>query len=118
MTKKRDKSPEFLSQIPEWESNYKNSDEQQIGFEREQWQGAEARFSPGRLVILECAVMEDWETPYMAELARIATSRGGDPGSGIWAGDFRGVYPESAPSLSHYHRGQRPGGGTRSVIWA
>jgi guanidinoacetate N-methyltransferase len=74
---KVEKSEEFLSQIPEWEKDYKESDKMAINFDRKEWIGAKARFSEHELKILGEPVMEDWETPYMEELARVACSKGG-----------------------------------------
>jgi guanidinoacetate N-methyltransferase len=71
------KTDDFLSQIPEWEKEYKESDKLQIGYEKKDWHGAEAKFSEHDLRILGEPVMEDWETPYMEKLANIATSKGG-----------------------------------------
>lgn len=49
-----------------------------IGFkERQNWKKAPAVFDEHTLKIFSHPVMEDWETPYMKELAEIATSRGG-----------------------------------------
>ena len=49
-----------------------------IGFqEKEDWENAPAVFDEHTLRIFELPVMEDWETPYMEELAKIATSKGG-----------------------------------------
>ena len=50
-----------------------------IGFRaaKEEWKKANAHFTTHALRILGHPVMEDWETPYMRELARIASSRGG-----------------------------------------
>lgn len=69
--------PDFLSQLPEWEHDYKTSGEQLIHYTPEQWKTAKAEFSVHDLRILGEAVMEDWEEPYMRVLAEIATSRGG-----------------------------------------
>ena len=41
------------------------------------WQEAPAVFTEGKLTILGHPVMEDWEAPYMEELARVATMNGG-----------------------------------------
>lgn len=46
-------------------------------FEREDWKHAEAVYTDETLRILGHPVMEDWETPYMARLAQVATSVGG-----------------------------------------
>jgi guanidinoacetate N-methyltransferase len=76
--KKFEKSKEFLSQIPEWEHQYKqSSDLMDIEFEKDAWLTAPAVFSAHKLEILGKAVMEDWETLYMKELAEIATVNGG-----------------------------------------
>ncbi len=49
-----------------------------IGFrEKEDWKSAPAVFDEHTLRIFELPVMEDWETPYMEELAKIVTSKGG-----------------------------------------
>lgn len=49
-----------------------------IGFqEKQDWKQARAIFDEHTLKIHGHPVMEDWETPYMAELAKIATSKGG-----------------------------------------
>jgi len=49
-----------------------------IGFQdRQNWKNAPALFDEHTLKIFGHPVMEDWETPYMKELAEIATSRGG-----------------------------------------
>lgn len=71
------KDSAFLSQIPEWENKYKLSQELAIDFEKEKWRTASANFTDHDLTIFGCAVMEDWETPYMKELAKIATTNGG-----------------------------------------
>jgi hypothetical protein len=47
MAKHRGKPPEFLSQIPDWESTYKTSEDPQIDFERHEWKSAQTR-SAGR----------------------------------------------------------------------
>jgi len=72
---KKDKN--FLSQIPDWEKDYKTSDRADIEFEKEDWKDAKADFSDKDLKIFGYAVMEDWETPYMKDLADIAASGGG-----------------------------------------
>ena len=49
-----------------------------IGFQdRQAWKNAPATFDEHTLKIFGHPVMEDWETPYMEELAKIATSKGG-----------------------------------------
>jgi guanidinoacetate N-methyltransferase len=49
-----------------------------IGFhEKEDWKNAPAVFDEHTLKIFDLPVMEDWEIPYMEELAKIATSKGG-----------------------------------------
>jgi guanidinoacetate N-methyltransferase len=50
-----------------------------IGFidDPAEWKAAEAVFGDGSLEILGHPVMEDWETPYMRDLAAIATRNGG-----------------------------------------
>lgn len=75
--KKNFKDKDFLSQIPDWEKQYKESDELKIKYSREDWIKAEAVFTENRLEILGEAVMEDWETPYMKALADIAAANGG-----------------------------------------
>lgn len=72
-----EKTKEFLSQIPEWENQYKNSNKMRIEFEKDDWLTAPAVFSEHKLEILGCAVMEDWESQYMKELAEIASVNGG-----------------------------------------
>lgn len=74
---KVEKSEEFLSQIPAWEKNYKESDEMAINFDKKEWIDAGAQFSEHDLRILGEPVMEDWETPYMEELAEVACTNGG-----------------------------------------
>jgi len=81
-TKKFKKSKEFLSSVPEWEKDYKKSEDVQIKFEKKDWKSAKAVFTKNDLKILGYSVMEDWETPYMKELAAISCSGGG--------GNFRG----------------------------
>lgn len=76
--KQNKKDKEFLSQIPNWEKDYKNSDKLIIDFEKEKWRNAKASFSEHDLKIFDYAVMEDWETSYMEELAKISVSKGGD----------------------------------------
>jgi len=71
------KSRNFLSQIPYWEKEYKGSDAFYINYTREEFIKADAIFSEKRLEILGEVVMDDWETPYMKELADIATINGG-----------------------------------------
>lgn len=71
------KNSEFLSQIPHWEKKYKESEDSIINFERDNWKEAKASFTKHDLKIFGCAVMEDWETSYMKELAEIATCNGG-----------------------------------------
>jgi guanidinoacetate N-methyltransferase len=50
-----------------------------IGFPKtpSDWKYAPSEYSEDRLSILGHSVMEDWEDPYMQELAQIATSKGG-----------------------------------------
>lgn len=72
-----EKRAEFLMQIPEWESDYKQSDELAIRYTPEDWKTAVAEFSEHDLRILGEPVMEDWEEPYMRVLADIATANGG-----------------------------------------
>ncbi|MCC7160669.1 class I SAM-dependent methyltransferase [Candidatus Nomurabacteria bacterium] len=74
-TFKKDK--DFLTQIPDWEKGYKDSEEQIIKFEKEKWKTEKAVFTEHDIKIFGYAVMEDWETPYMKELADIAASKGG-----------------------------------------
>lgn len=71
------KTKDFLSQIPDWEKKYKRSREAIIEYKKEDWFAAKAKFSKHKLQILGEPVMEDWETSYMKELAKIATSNGG-----------------------------------------
>ncbi len=71
------KDKDFLTQIPDWEKGYKESDDQIIKFEKEKWKEARADFTEHDLKIFGYAVMEDWETPYMKVLADIAASKGG-----------------------------------------
>lgn len=71
------KTADFLSQIPDWEESYKNTDKLDIHYEKKDWKDAEASFTDHDLRILGEAVMEDWETPYMQELANIACMQGG-----------------------------------------
>lgn len=75
--KKIEKDKDFLSQIPEWEKEYKESNDVLIDFEKEKWRSAKADFTDHDLKIFGYAVMEDWETPYMKELADIACMNGG-----------------------------------------
>jgi len=71
------KDKDFLSQIPYWEKEYKKTDKVAIDFEKRKWKKAKANFSEHDLRIFGCAVMEDWETPYMEKLARVSASKGG-----------------------------------------
>jgi len=71
------KSKKFLSQIPDWEKEYKESEEKEIDFKKTDWKGAPANFTEHDLKIFGCAVMEDWETSYMEDLARVACTNGG-----------------------------------------
>ncbi len=71
------KDKEFLSQIPEWEEEYKSSDDVDITFKREDWKDADVDFTDHDLKIFNYAVMEDWETSYMKDLADIACTNGG-----------------------------------------
>lgn len=75
--KKIKKDKDFLSQIPDWEKDYKNSDNAIIDFEKQEWKKAKAVFTGHELKILGEPVMEDWEIPYMKELADIACGNGG-----------------------------------------
>ena len=68
---------EFLSQIPYWEKEYSASDDKIINFTKKEFINAKASFTENKLDILGHAVMEDWETPYMRELAYIATQNRG-----------------------------------------
>lgn len=77
MSTKISKDKDFLSQIPEFEAEYKKSDEAAIVFEKQQWKTAGASFTEHELKILGEPVMEDWETPYMKELSDIACRNGG-----------------------------------------
>lgn len=76
MQKKFKKSKEFLSSIPEWEKDYKKSEDVQTKFKKNDWKSAKAVFTKSDLKILGYSVMEDWETPYMKELAAIAAMGG------------------------------------------
>ncbi len=71
------KDKDFLTQIPKWEKGYKDSEESIIKFEKEKWKTEKAVFSEHDIKIFGYAVMEDWETSYMKELADIASSKGG-----------------------------------------
>jgi guanidinoacetate N-methyltransferase len=75
--KKFKKSKEFLSQLPAWEKEYKKSDKTYINFLKSDWKDAEAHFRKHDLKIFGEPVMEDWEDPYMKDLADIAASGGG-----------------------------------------
>lgn len=71
------KTADFLSQIPEFEKKYKESDDIDITFERNDWKKEEAHFTDRDLKIFGYSVMEIWETPYMKELADVACMNGG-----------------------------------------
>jgi guanidinoacetate N-methyltransferase len=75
--KKFKKTRDFLSQLPSWEKKYKKNDQTYLGYEKKDWKKANAKFSKHDLVILGEPVMEDWEDPYMKDLAKIAASKGG-----------------------------------------
>ena len=77
MPEKFVKSEDFLAQVPDWEVAYKKSSDLAIGYDKRDWKGAEAQFSEHTLRILGEPVMEDWEEPYMRELASIAAGNGG-----------------------------------------
>ena len=68
---------EFIKQLPDWEKEYKQSNELAIHYTPEQWKTARPEFSEHDLRILGEPVMEDWEEPYMRVLADIATENGG-----------------------------------------
>jgi guanidinoacetate N-methyltransferase len=57
--------------FPKWEKNIQSYDVSR------QWKKASARFTKEKLEVLGFAVMESWETPYMKDLADIATIKGG-----------------------------------------
>lgn len=71
------KTKDFLSQIPEWEKEYKKSSKNLLNYEKKDWLKAEATFTEHELKILGEPVMEDWEDSYMKDLAEIAASKGG-----------------------------------------
>lgn len=71
------KDKDFLSQIPKWEKKYIESGESGIDFQKKEWKMAKAYFSKHDLKIFGYAVMEEWETPYMKELADVACMKGG-----------------------------------------
>ena len=77
LNKKFKKSKSFLSQILHWEKSYKKSDKAMLGYEKKDWLDAKANFSKHDLKILNEPVMENWETPYMRDLADIAATKGG-----------------------------------------
>lgn len=71
------KDEAFLRQIPEWEGDYRTTDERMIHYTPEAWKTAKATYTDHDLRILDEPVMEDWEDGYMQKLADIATSGGG-----------------------------------------
>ncbi|MDI6778068.1 MAG: class I SAM-dependent methyltransferase [Patescibacteria group bacterium] len=71
------KTKDFLSQLPIWEKEYKKSDKTYLGYKKSDWKDAKAFFSKHDLKILGEPVMEDWEDPYMKDLAEIVASKGG-----------------------------------------
>ena len=71
------KNQDFLSQIPNWEKNYKESDKKYIDFKKKDWKQAQAVFTKHKLEIFGQPVMEDWEDTYMKKLANIACINGG-----------------------------------------
>jgi guanidinoacetate N-methyltransferase len=71
------KTKDFLSQLPSWEKEYKKSDKTYLHYSKKDWKKAKATFSEHDLIILGEPVMEDWEAPYMKDLARICSSKGG-----------------------------------------
>lgn len=71
------KSKGFLSQIPDWESDYKESDSLIIDFKRHDWTDAKPVFTEHALKVFGHVVMEDWETAYMRELSTITASQNG-----------------------------------------
>lgn len=75
--KKFKKTREFLSQIPSWEKKYKSSSETMLKYRKKDWLDAKANFSKHDLKIFNEPVMEDWETPYMKDLAQVVTKKGG-----------------------------------------
>jgi guanidinoacetate N-methyltransferase len=71
---------DFAGPPPPWgdvrDTTYRNRID--IGFQdRQAWKKAPAVFDEHTLKIFGHPVMEDWETPYMEALAKIATSNGG-----------------------------------------
>jgi len=89
--KKFKKTNDFLSQIPDWEDEYKKTEKLDIDYDKKDWHKAKAVFKKHSLRILGEPVMEDWEEPYMKDLAKIVTSKGGTVlelgfGMGISAG--------------------------------
>lgn len=75
--KKFKKTKEFLSQLPHWEREYKKTDKVYLNYSKKDWRKAKAIFSKHDLRILDEPVMEDWERPYMEDLAKIVASKGG-----------------------------------------
>ncbi|MFA6553163.1 MAG: class I SAM-dependent methyltransferase [Patescibacteria group bacterium] len=74
------KQDDFAPPPPPWgdirDTTYQNRVD--IGFkDRQDWKKAPAIFDKHTLKIFGHPVMEDWETPYMRELAAISTSQGG-----------------------------------------
>jgi guanidinoacetate N-methyltransferase len=76
-THKFNKDEDFLSQIPEWETEYKSHDGMIVDYTKDEWKTADALFTESKLVILGCDVMEEWERPYMEVLAKIACQNSG-----------------------------------------
>ena len=74
------KHDDFVPPPPPWGDvrDTTHQDRIDIGFQdRQAWKNAPAVFDEHTLKIFGHPVMEDWETPYMKELAEIATSKGG-----------------------------------------
>ena len=75
--KKFKKNKEFLNQLPSWEKEYKKTDKTYLNFSKSDWKDAKAYFAKHDLKIFGEPVMEDWEDPYMKDLAKIAAMNGG-----------------------------------------